>query len=188
MNKVKFGLSEVHIAKLTLGENNTYTYDTPFSIPGAINLSLNVVGDKADLYADNGLYFSDSANAGYEGELELALVSDEFRTKILGETVDSNGAYVEKASDTISPFALGFQINGDNQNRRFWYYNVTVTRPDNNSKTTETSKSPSTETLKIKAMPRLSDDKVRTYMPKTASNTSTYNSFFTAVYEPSASV
>lgn len=188
MNKVKFGLCNVHIAKITLGENNTYTYGTPFALPGAINLSLATAGEQADLHADNVLYFSDSANNGYEGDLELAMVTDEFREQILGETVDANGAYIESANDTISPFAIGFQINGDSQNRRFWYYNATVSRPDNNSKTTETSKEPSTDTLSIKTMPRLSDNKVRVFMTKSDTNTTAYNAFFESVYETQASV
>ena len=42
-NKVKFGLSNVHIAKITYGTDQqtglpTITYGAPFALPGAVNL------------------------------------------------------------------------------------------------------------------------------------------------------
>ena len=45
MGKVKFGLSNVHIAKLNRGEDGEITYGTPFKVPGAVNLSLDAEGD-----------------------------------------------------------------------------------------------------------------------------------------------
>jgi len=59
-NKVKFGLSNVYISKITYGANNAITYGTPFALPGAVNLSLDPAGESADFYADNTKYFSDS--------------------------------------------------------------------------------------------------------------------------------
>ena len=181
-NKVKFGLSNCVIAPIT-DISSSYTYGTPILVPGAVNLSLSPSGDTNDFYADNLIYFSSTANNGYEGDLEIALIPDEIRTAILGETTDSNGALVESANDTIKGFAFGFQIEGDKQNRRFWYYNCSLTRPANNGATTESSITPQTDTLTIKAMPRLTDKKVRVYMEKTDDNTSAYNSFFSSVYE-----
>ena len=90
-NKVKFGLSEVHIAKITYGENGAITYGTPFALPGAVNLTLDPEGESADFFADNTKYFSEYANQGYSGSLEIALINDEFRTQILGESSDANG-------------------------------------------------------------------------------------------------
>ena len=42
-NKVKFGLSNVHIAPITYS-GNTVTYGTIFELPGAVNLSLDPAG------------------------------------------------------------------------------------------------------------------------------------------------
>lgn len=187
-NKVKFGLSNCYMAPITIGQNGAYTYGTPIAIPGAVNLSLSPVGDDNDLYADNIIYFASKANQGYEGDLEVALIPDEIRTAILGETLDSNGAYIEKSSDELKGFAFGFQINGDANNRKYWYYNCTVSRPTAENSTIETTKTPNTDTLTIKAMPRLTDNAVRVYMEPTEDNTTAYNAFFTAVYETTTSV
>lgn len=182
-NKVKFGLSNCYMAPFTIGTNGTYTYGTPIAVPGAVNLSLSPSGDTEDFYADNSIYFSSTANQGYEGDLEIALIPDEIRTAILGETTDANGAFIENAEDKASGFAFGFQINGDKNNRKYWYYNCSLTRPTTESGTTEATNTPNTDTLNIKAMPRLSDKAVRAFLEPTEENQTAYNGFFESVYE-----
>ena len=51
-NKVKFGLSNVHIAKIT-EEDGAITYGTPFAMPGAVSLSADPEGETTPFYADN---------------------------------------------------------------------------------------------------------------------------------------
>ena len=191
-NKVKFGLSNVHIAKITYGTDSqtglpTITYGTPFAIPGAVNLTLDAEGDTSDFYADNTKYFSSAANAGYSGSLELALINDKFRTDILGETKDAKDAFIENKDDSIADFALGFQIEGDEHARRYWFYSVSATRPSTASQTIETSKEPVTETLNISAGARITDGNVKVFMEPATGNTTQYNGFFSAVYEKTTS-
>ena len=106
MNKVKFGLCNVHIAKIIYGVNDAITYDTPFALPGAVNLTLDPAGEEVDFRADNTSYFKDMGNDGYTGSLEIALVTDDFKTKILGLTTDANGALFENADDSIKDLTL----------------------------------------------------------------------------------
>lgn len=191
-NKVKFGLSNVYVAKITYGTDAqtglpTITYGTPFAIPGAVNLSLDAEGDNSPFYADNTLYFSSTANAGYSGSLELALITDKFRTDILGEYKDVKDAYLETKDDTISDFALGFQIEGDEKARKYWFYSVSASRPSTASQTIETSKEPVTETLNITAGARITDGAVKVFMELGSGNTTQYNGFFNAVYEKTTS-
>lgn len=186
-NKVKFGLSEVHIAPITAAESSGYTYGDIFAIPGAVSITLDRAGDETDFYADNIKYFNESANQGYTGSLEMALLTEDFRTKILNEIKDTNGALIEDATKGSTGFALGFQIDGDKANRRFWYYNVMANRPSNSSSTIEASKTPQTETVDIIVAPRASDKLVRAVMEKTNDNTAAYNAFFSTVYETSVS-
>lgn len=182
-NKVKFGLSNVYISKITYGANNTITYGTPFALPGAVNLSLDPAGESADFYADNTKYFSDSTNQGYTGTLEIALINDAFRTDILGQTQDTNGAFVENKNDVLSDFALGCQFEGDTTGTRYWFYQCSVSRPNVSSQTIETSKTPVTDTLNINVAARISDGAVQVHMEKNATNETAYNGFFTEVYE-----
>ena len=183
-NKVKFGLSNVVVAPFVINAQGEYVYDTPIAIPGAVNLSLSPSGDETDFYADDVKYYSDTANQGYDGDLEVALLPDSIRTAILGETTDSNGALVEKSDAKSKGFALGFQIDGDSQSRKCWYYNCKASRPANNGQTKEASVTPQTDTLSLKAMPRLTDKLVRTFLEPTESNKTVYDAFFTSVYEP----
>lgn len=187
-NKVKFGLSNVYMAVITEELDGTYTYGTPIAVKGAVNLSLAPQGDTNDFYADNVIYFSSTANQGYEGDLEIAMIPDTIRTAIFGETTDSNGAFIESADDTFKTFAFGFQIEGDQKGRRYWYYNCSLTRPNTNGATIEASKEPQTDTLTIKAMARPSDKKVRVFIEETAENKEVYDDFFDAVYEEATSL
>ena len=184
MSKVKFGLKNVHIAPITSrGEDGKYTYGTIFKLPGAVNLSLEPQGDQSDFYADDIKYFSAYANNGYSGDLEIAMITDDFREKIMGETKDSNGAFIESANDVFVSFALGFEISGDEKGRRFWYYNCSCSRSKNEAKTIESSKEPSTDSLTITAMARENDNKVRAFLSETEANKTVYASFFSEVYD-----
>lgn len=182
-NKVKFGLSNVYISKITYGDNNAVTYGTPFALKGAVNLSLDAAGESADFYADNTKYFSDAANQGYTGTLEVALINDTFRENILGQYKDVNGAFIENKDDTLSDFALGCQFEGDSTGTRYWFYQCSVTRPTVSSQTVETSKTPVTDTLNITIAARITDGQVKAQLEKTDDNTTAYNGFFSAVYE-----
>ena len=183
MGKVKFGLKNVHIAPISGVKDGKYTYGEIFRLPGAVNLSLEPQGDQSDFYADDIKYFSAYANNGYSGDLEIAMITDEFREKIMGENKDSNGAYTENINDVFKSFALGFEISGDEKGRRFWYYNNSCSRSKNEAKTIESSKEPSTDSLTITSMGRETDGKVRTFLSETTENKEAYDSFFENVYE-----
>ena len=94
-NKVKFGLKNVHVAKMTVGTdaqgNETYSYANPKAWPGAVSLSMDAQGGLTPFYADNKKYFVTYSHTGYEGDLESALVPDWVNEDIFGDTVDANG-------------------------------------------------------------------------------------------------
>jgi len=46
--------------------------------------------------SDNGVYYVINNNAGYTGDLEIALITTEFATEILGEVLDNNGVLVDR--------------------------------------------------------------------------------------------
>ena len=75
-------------------------YATPQAIPGAVSISLDAEGDSSPFYADGIVYFRSTANNGYSGDLEIALIPEWFRTDILKETLDKNGVLVESSNVT----------------------------------------------------------------------------------------
>ena len=185
-NKVKFGLNNVYVAKIT-EENGNITYGTPFRIPGAVNLSADPDGDMTPFYADNVKYYIANANNGYSGDLEIALVPKQFKIDILGQREDTNGALVESSEDKVSSFALMGEIDGDEKKRRFVYYNCTAKRASTTAKTTENSKDPQTEKLNITMAPRTSDNLVKSTLEPSSTNKTVYDAFFTEVFEPTIS-
>lgn len=188
MGKVLYGIKNVYVAKLTEASDGTISYGTPFAVAGAVGFSPEPQGESSIFYADDKIYYRKDLNNGYEGDLELAVAPQEFLTQILGRTTDGNGAIFESNTDTMSRFALLFEAEGDPANRRFCYYDCTTSRPTREHNTTEDTIEVGTETLTITIAPRSSDGLVGCYMEKTADNTSAYNSFFSAVYEKTASV
>jgi phi13 family phage major tail protein len=185
-NKVNFGLEQVHVAfKLT-----DTTWDTPEAIPGAVRFAPTVKGDENTFYADDGPYFSYTPNNGYTAELEMALIPDSVLVKMLGWRIDSNGMIVELAEGKALRFALMGQVQGDDKNRRFVYYDCQASRPTKEHSTQEDSVEPVTDVLNITIFPiTLGDEKVvRGVMELSDTNATAYNAFFTAVTSPQAIV
>ena len=187
-NKVLYGIRNVHVAKLTEASDGTITYGTPIAIPGAVGFSPEPQGETTTFYADDMAYYIAQSNSGYQGDLELAITPEEFLTTILGQTADANGALIENADDRAARFALMFEGEGDSTGRRWVYYDCTATRPNREHSTTEESIEVGTETMTITIKPRSTDRAIKAVMEKTPENESVYNEFFSAVYEPSASI
>lgn len=181
-NKIKYGISKCYYAVATDDGTGTLTYGTPVALPGAVSLSLEAQGDTNNFYADNIIYYASSANNGYQGDLELALLPDSFRTAVLGETLDATkGIYLEHANVPTVEFALLFQFEGDESATRHCMYRCTASRPATNGNTKEESIEPQTESITITAMPRINDELVKSRCPSTAS---AYANWFTTVQEP----
>ena len=72
-NKVKFGLSNFHVAPITsTTEAGVPTYGSPIKVPGSVSISLSKEVAKSIFYADNGAYYSLRNNRGYNGDYTLA--------------------------------------------------------------------------------------------------------------------
>ena len=183
-NKVKFNICNVHYAPITIGSDGVVTFATPVAMPGAVSLSLDPNGEPESFYADGIEYYTINNNMGYDGDLELAMIPESFRTDILKETADSNKVLVEDANSETGAFALLFEFDGDVKKIRHVLYNCSASRPKIESKTNEESREVQTETLSVKARP-LASGYVKA---KTGDSTTdaTYNDWYKAVYMPTA--
>lgn len=184
-NKVKYNLKNVHAAKLTKTADGEYTYGTPKAIPGAVSISLDAEGDSSPFYADGIVYFRSTANNGYSGDLEIALIPEWFRTEILKEALDKNGVLVESATVTeMEKFALLFEFDGDVRCIRHVLYNCSASRPSIESETKEDAIEPGTEKLSLTADPR--EDGLVKSRTGDATDEATYNNWYKNVYIPVA--
>jgi len=188
MNKVKYGLRNVHYSVITIGAGGIYSYGTPVAIPGAVSLSVSPAGDSAEFYADDILYYNKSNNQGYTGTLTIADIPESFKTDVLGEVLDSNGALVEDADNITKSFALLFEVQGDSKPRRFAFYDCSVARPGSEFNTKEASVTPATDGLEITMKPRDNDKVVKAVLELSDTNTAVYNAFFDSVYASNASL
>lgn len=181
-NKVKFNICNVHYAPITKAEDGSVTFATPVAMPGAVSISLDPTGEPESFYADGVEYYVINNNQGYDGDLELAMISESFRTDILKETTDANNVLVENANSETGSFALLFEFDGDVRKIRHVLYNCSASRPSIESKTNEEDKEVQTEKLTIKARP-LASGYVKAKTGDTTTD-SVYADWYKAVYEP----
>ena len=181
-NKIRFGLKNCYYAKATFDEDGNVTYDTPKRLPGAVSLSLDPEGESENFYADDIVYVVLNNNAGYEGDLELALIPEEFLKDILHEEEDTNGVLLENANSTFERFALLFEFTGDQNAIRHVFYCCSASRPSQEGDTKEDEKEVKTEELSIIAS-ALANGYVKA---KSSTNTSkaVYDAWYDAVYMP----
>ena len=181
-NKVKFNLKNAHYALLSIAEDGTVSYAVPTPMPGSVSISLDANGEPENFYADGVAYYVINNNMGYDGDLELAMIPESFRTEVLKEELDAKGVLIENADVELASFALLFEFDGDQKHIRHVLYNCSASRPSLESQTKEETIEPGTEKLTITADPR-GDGLVKS---RTGDSTtaSIYNSWYSAVYTP----
>lgn len=181
-SKVRFGLKNVHYAVVTetLGEDGkiTTSYGAVKAWPGAVNLDLSAEGSVDNFYADDYAYYTLSANNGYTGSFESALIPEDVYINVFGQTKTSDGLVTESTDDEIKYIALMFEVDGDADKRRNVFYRCALARPNAGSNTVEESKEVQTQTVDITVTARPDDGKVKAYCDADAS---AYAGFFSAV-------
>lgn len=123
------GYSPIAMAKNAIG--------LAIPMPGAVSLSLDANGEPSSFYADGYAYYTISNNMGYEGDLELAMIPESFRTYVLKETLDTNKVLVENANVETANFTLLFEFDGDVKKIRYVLYNCAASRPSIESQSNE---------------------------------------------------
>ena len=181
-NKVKFNICNVHYALLSQDASGKYSWATSVAIPGAVSISLEPQGEPETFYADGTAYYIINNNQGYDGDLEVAMIPESFRTEVLMESVDSNSVLVENSNSETGKFALLFEFDGDQRKIRHVMFNCSASRPKIAAKTNEESREVQTETLTIKARP-LANGLVKAKTGD-ATKATAYNNWYKNVYVP----
>ena len=148
-NKVEFGISELHIGTYTVDDQGAVTLGTPYHQPGAVSFSPEEQSENNVFYADNIAYWSGYSGGTFEGDLEVAKFSDEFKTQFLGYRALTNGG-LANVKNAIKPNVyIAFQIEGDEESRRVILYNCSLGVIGREFNTIEETKEPTTETLGV---------------------------------------
>lgn len=186
-NRVKFGLKNFHFAPITGITDGKYTYGEVSALPGSVSLSLKHDGDINEFEADDIVYYNQNVNNGYKGDLEIARITDAFRTACLGETLgDKNGLVTENANSEIIGFACMYEIMGDQSKQKYVVYNCFASRPDFEGETKGQKGGVKTDKLSFSARPR-PDGNVQTHSSSTTP-ASVLNEWYTKVVEPDEAV
>lgn len=184
-NKVRFGLSNVHIAFRIADVAGVPQYETPIPLLGAVSLTTDPEGEEFKYYADNIAYYAITNNDGYTGDLAVALIPKLLAVGFWGWRIDNNGALVEVANGVQREFALLGQYEGDKEGGRVAYLNAKASRPSTEYTTKEEGVSVTTETMPITIQPvKLGDEFITRSLLDKSDNLMVYANFFNEVYIP----
>lgn len=198
-NKVKYGLMNVHYALVTETVVTTgadagktvSSYGAMKALAGAVSLSLSSTASKSVFRADNEDYYVSYGEGGYEGDLEVARVNEDFLKDVLGLVEDNDKILVEASSafKTVNYFALVFEFDGDQRATKHCLYKCSASRPDIASQTTGEggTTDPQTETLTLTVVPRIDEDKYIHLQTQESTTTAVIEAWYSAVPVPTFS-
>ena len=183
-NKVQYGLSKAHYAPLKVSEGGVITFEKPIPLLGAVSIELSPTGDKSVKYADNIPFYTMFANNGYEANLVLTNIPDDFAAYALGEEKEvESGIITEKADSKNGEFALLFQFEGDVKATRHVLYKCTCSRPTIASQTTEESVEFGESELTLTVSPiELDGELIVKRKTSTTTPEDAYNKWYTEVF------
>ena len=148
-NKVEFGISQLHIGTYTVAAGGTVTLGTPYHQAGAVSFSPEENSEQNTFYADNIAYWSGYSGGSIEGDLEVAMFDDDFKTQFLGYVTLADGGLANVKNATKPNVYIAFQVEGDAEARRVILYNCSLGAITREYNTIEESKEPTTETLAV---------------------------------------
>lgn len=152
MAKVQFGISELHIGtytETTTTQGTTVTLGTPYHQKGAVSFSPEVESNQNDFYADNIVYWSGYSGGKIEGDLEVAMFDDAFKTQFLGYKTLTSGGLANVKNPTKPNVYIAFQTETDGTPIRVILYNCALGNISRTYETIGEQKEPKTATLPV---------------------------------------
>lgn len=149
-NKVEFGISNLHVGTYT-DNNGTITLGTPYHQKGAVSFSPEESSDQNTFYADNIAYYATYSGGQIEGDLEVAMFDDDFKTQFLGYAALQDGGLANVKNASKPNVYVAFQVEGDAESRRVILYNCSLGAIAREYATIEENVEPTTETIPVTA-------------------------------------
>lgn len=180
-NKVEFGISQLHVGTYTVDDQGVATLGTPYHQKGAVSFSPEENSEQNTFYADNIAYWSGYSGGSIEGDLEVAMFDDSFKTQFLGYATLTNGGLANVKNATKPNVYIAFQVEGDAESRRVILYNCSLGAIKREYNTIEENKEPTTETLGVTC---IGDNATGVTMAVLKPDDTGYNTLFTAPTAP----
>lgn len=183
--KITYGIKNVHYAQKTEAPDGSPIFGAVKAWQGADELALPPVGDPIVIHADDVEYYRLPVNQGYEGNINVRQIPEDFKINCLGEYKDANGVLIEK--DGIKPdnFALlgEFTIADESavSAKRFALYDCSAGRPDLSGQTKGDTVDPKLFSVPITARPTKTDGIIKATIKK-SDNQELFESWFDSVY------
>jgi|SRR5690625_5160134 len=156
------GLKDLHYAIITEENNETTTYSEvkPLGPARAFNIVPTV--NRANLRADDGVLFSDSAKGPATATLNTAYLDAEVEADILGKTTDEFGGVTDGGDDDAPYVAIGGRaLSARGGYEWFWVYRIKFAPGEENKETLEETPAYQTPNLEGESVPRLHDKRER---------------------------
>lgn len=182
------GLKNLHYAVITQEDSTTTTYSAPKPFGPAMALNVQPSINRANLRADDGVLFSDSAKGPIAVSVNTAYLEKEVEAEILGKTIHANGLISDNVKDDAPYIAIGGQAESARGGSEFfWLYRVKLAPAEENKETKQDTPTYQTPNLTGEAIPRINDgeEKIKAWdRDETITDKSVFDEWFTKVIEP----
>lgn len=175
-NKVTFGVSNLRVGEYNVDSTGSVTLGTPYALPGTVNISLDADSEESKFYADNVVYWTSYNDNGYTGSIENAVFPDSFKTRFMNYIALADGGIAQVKGQQNKPVYIMFQAEGDAEQRRGIFYNVSLGQIGHEWATTTDTTEPATETLPITVN---GDNKTGIIRAAYTNGTAAYTTMFT---------
>ena len=180
-NKVEFGISNLYVGTYSVATDGTVTMGTPYHQAGAVGFSPEEQSDVTKFYADNVEYWVNQTGGSFEGDLEVALYDDSFKTQFLAYISKADGGLgIVKGAKKPAVY-IAFQVEGDAQSRRVILYNCSLGAIKREYHTEEENPEPVTETISVVVS---GDNKTGVAMVSYQEGVTGYSTLFTSPPAP----
>lgn len=152
------GLKDLHFAVITKEDATQTTYGEvePFGPAMALNIQPSI--SRANLRADDGVLFSDSAKGPIAVSVNTAYLEKDVEAKILGKKIHENGLISDNVDDDPPYIAIGGRaLNARGGYEYFWLYRVKLAPAEENKETKQDTPTYQTPNLTGEAIPRIHD-------------------------------